>query len=96
MHWCVAEAINTAVALHQRTGSSTYDVWYQAWWNYAASHLIDHRHGSWIHQLDPQNRPTDTIWSGKPDTYHVFQATLAPRLPNYPMIATAVSRGHLR
>jgi hypothetical protein len=38
--------------------------------------------------------PNDSVWSGKPDIY-VFQATLGPRLPLYPMLATAVAEGHL-
>ena len=38
----------------------------------------DKEHGSWIHQLDKDNRPLDTVWPGKPDIYHAFQAMLIP------------------
>jgi mannose/cellobiose epimerase-like protein (N-acyl-D-glucosamine 2-epimerase family) len=95
LHWVVAEAINTAAALHRRTGQTLYANWYRHWWDYTDTNLIDHIHGSWRHQLDEANVPADTLWSGKPDLYHVLQTTLIPRLPLYPMIATAISDGHL-
>jgi mannose/cellobiose epimerase-like protein (N-acyl-D-glucosamine 2-epimerase family) len=65
------------------------------WLDDGGWYLIDHDHGSWHHQLAPDNAPNDSVWSGKPDIYHVFQATLGPRLPLYPMLATAVAEGHL-
>uniref|UniRef100_UPI0026350682 AGE family epimerase/isomerase n=1 Tax=Gryllotalpicola sp. TaxID=1932787 RepID=UPI0026350682 len=37
--------------------------------------------GSWIHQLDPTNVPSTTIWEGKPDIYHAYQAVILPMLP---------------
>lgn len=95
MHWVVAEAISAAAALYHRTGDASYASWYQTWWDYADQYLIDHRYGSWIHQLDTENQITETVWSGKPDTYHTIQATLVPRLPLFPMNATAIGEGHL-
>ena len=41
------------------------------------------------------NQPATTVWSGKPDTYHAIQATLLPRLPLTPSLASAISRGLL-
>ena len=41
------------------------------------------------------NRPSSTVWSGKPDTYHALQATLVPRLPAAPSFATALAGGRL-
>jgi hypothetical protein len=32
----------------------------------------------------------DTVWPGKPDLYHAVQATLIPRLPLAPSMATAL------
>ena len=93
MHWVAAEAINTAAALYRRTGDAEYAQWYRQWWDYAATYLIDHRHGSWHHQLDAVNQSVDTVWVGKPDLYHALQATLIPRLPLYPMMATAIADG---
>lgn len=96
MHWVVAEAVAVAAALHQRTGEDEYADWYARCWDYAERHLIDHEHGSWHHQLAADNTPTDTVWPGKADIYHAFQATLIPRLPLAPTLATAIARGLLR
>ncbi len=90
MHWVAAEGIAAAAALHAHTGDQRYADLYRTWWDYTDAHLIDHEHGSWFHQLDPANVPTDTVWPGKADLYHAFQATLIPRLPLWPMLAAAV------
>jgi mannose/cellobiose epimerase-like protein (N-acyl-D-glucosamine 2-epimerase family) len=95
MHWVAAEAINAAAALYRRTGHEDYARRYQQWWDYSDTFLIDHVNGSWRHQLDETNAPTDSVWDGKPDLYHAFQATLVPQLPLYPMIATAIDEGLL-
>lgn len=92
MHWVVAEGIGVAAALWRRTGEQRYADLYAQWWDYAADHLFDQEHGSWFHQLDAENRPADSVWSGKPDLYHAAQATLIPRLPLAPTMATAVAR----
>jgi hypothetical protein len=36
------------------------------------------------------------VWEGKPDTYHALQATLIPRLPLAPALASALAAGLLR
>jgi mannose/cellobiose epimerase-like protein (N-acyl-D-glucosamine 2-epimerase family) len=95
MHWVVAEAIGAAAALHQRTGEARYADDYARCWDYAQRYLVDHDGGSWHHQLDPSNVPTGTVWPGKADLYHAAQATLIPRLPLAPTLATALSRGLL-
>jgi mannose/cellobiose epimerase-like protein (N-acyl-D-glucosamine 2-epimerase family) len=81
MHWVVAEAIGAAAALGEVTGESSYDRWFERLWDYADRHLVDRDHGSWHHELGPDNRPAYTVWRGKPDVYHAFQATLLSRLP---------------
>lgn len=96
MHWVVCEAINTAAALYARTGQPRFADWYATWWDYADRYLIDHDHGSWHHELDAANRPAATVWPGKPDIYHAFQATLVPRLPLAPTLARALAEGRLR
>ena len=93
MHWVGAEAIGAAAALHRRTGEAHYAALYQRFWDYTARFVIDHRHGSWHHQLDPTNRPIDTVWPGKADLYHAVQATLLPRLPLAPTLSVAVASG---
>ncbi len=95
-HWVVAEAVAAAAALAQRTGEAAYEEDYARWWDYAATSLIDRERGSWHHELDSANRPAHTVWRGKPDLYHALQATLIPRLPLAPSLATAVARGLLR
>ena len=94
MHWVAAEATATAAALFQATGDDAYATWYETWWEYVANHLLDDR-GSWHHELTPTNQPSSQTWEGKPDTYHAFQATLVPRLPLSPTLATALRDGLL-
>ncbi|MGH3308219.1 MAG: AGE family epimerase/isomerase, partial [Nocardioides sp.] len=95
MHWVVAEATATAAALHAATGEPAYGAWYATWWDHIADAFIDPERGSWRHELDSKNRPSDTVWKGKPDTYHAFQATLIPRLPLTPTLAAALRDGLL-
>ena len=95
MHWVVAEATAAAAALHQATREAAYAGWYETWWEHIAARFIDQALGSWRHELDPGNQPSSVVWSGKPDTYHALQATLIPRLPLTPSLATAVRDGRL-
>ena len=96
MHWVLAEAIGAAAALHEVTGEDPYEQWYRTWWDSAARHFLDPGGGSWWHELGTDLRPSGTVWSGKPDTYHAVQATLVPRLPLAPSFATALARHGLR
>src|SRR4051794_19551958 len=93
MHWVAAEATATAAALHQVTGESSYAEWYRTWWQHIDACFRDAEHGSWHHELAPDNTPSSTTWEGKPDTYHAFQATLLPRLPLTPTLARALADG---
>jgi mannose/cellobiose epimerase-like protein (N-acyl-D-glucosamine 2-epimerase family) len=95
MHWVPAEATATAAALYTATGDVSYAGWYETWWDHLATYFIDTELGSWHHELDPTNHPSNTVWSGKPDVYHAFQATLIPRLPLTPTLATALRDGHI-
>lgn len=100
LHWVVCEAIAAAGALHQAvgqaTGEITYDASYRRYWDHAAARFLDHDGGSWWHGTDPDGTPSTTVWSGKPDVYHALQATLLPRLPLAPSLATGLARGLLR
>ena len=78
MHWTLAEGINTAAVLYRTTGNEKYAKAYETFMRYLDSCVLDHSCGSWYHQLDEQNRPKDTVWPGKPDLYHAFQAMLIP------------------
>lgn len=81
LHWVLAEGMATAWTLHQITGEQQYAQWFQEWAAHAEHFFVDSRSGSWHHELDEHNRPADTVWEGKPDVYHAYQATLLPRLP---------------
>jgi mannose/cellobiose epimerase-like protein (N-acyl-D-glucosamine 2-epimerase family) len=91
MHWVLAEGVGAAATLHRATGDPRYLQDYRTWWAYADRYLVDHRAGSWHHELDERNRPAATVWPGKPDVYHAFQATLLPLLPPAPTLATALT-----
>ena len=95
MHWVVTEALAAAATLHRVTGDPVYAICHEHWWGYAERHLLDREHGSWHHELGPDNRPGGGTWAGKPDVYHAVQATLAPRLPAYPAFARALAGGLL-
>ncbi|MFV0426012.1 MAG: AGE family epimerase/isomerase [Beutenbergiaceae bacterium] len=95
MHWVVAEALAAAAALWRDDRREYYRTWYETWWEYASQYLLDHERGSWIHELSPMNEPSTTVWGGKPDIYHAIQATLIPRLPLAPSMATALRQGRL-
>lgn len=95
MHWVVTEALAAAATLHRATGDAMYAVCHERWWAYADRYLIDREHGSWHHELGPDNLPGGGTWAGKPDVYHAFQATLVPRLPAAPGFARALAAGLL-
>jgi mannose/cellobiose epimerase-like protein (N-acyl-D-glucosamine 2-epimerase family) len=95
MHWVAAEAVAAAAALHRRTGEAAYSDLHRTWWDWIDAHLRDLDRGSWHHELDPANRPAAAVWPGKPDLYHAVQATLLPRLPLAPTLATALAHGLL-
>ncbi len=88
LHWVLTEAIGAAAVLVQRTGDPEYERWYRTFWNEAATRFIDRDRGSWVHELPVGDTPP--VWSGKPDVYHAYQATLLPQLPLAPVLAAAL------
>jgi mannose/cellobiose epimerase-like protein (N-acyl-D-glucosamine 2-epimerase family) len=95
LHWVVTEAIGAAATLHAATGDADYEAWYRRAWDFADAHLRDRVHGSWRHELTPDLQPVAGTWSGRPDIYHAFQATLIPRLPVAGSLAGALAAGGL-
>ncbi|MBE3001771.1 AGE family epimerase/isomerase [Nocardiopsis sp. HNM0947] len=87
MHWVAAEATLAAWALDRRFGEDARAGHYDRWWRYAARHHVDTEHGGWHHELDPEGRPAGGVWSGKPDTYHAYQAVLLPQGTLAPSVA---------
>ena len=90
MHWTLAEAINTSAVLFRITGDRKYADDYSAFMKYLDNTVLDHKTGSWFHQLDENNRLKGTVWPGKSDLYHAFQAMLIPYLKPDVSIARAV------
>jgi len=90
LHWVAAEAIGAAAVLAEVTGDPEYSGHYATWWDYVAQHVIDREHGSWRHQLDAANQPASSVWDGKPDLYHAYQAVLISQLPASTSMARAV------
>ncbi len=78
MHWTLAEAINTSAVLFRVTGKEKYGKDYAEFMEYLDTYVADYVNGSWLHQLDSNNKLLTTVWPGKPDIYHALQATLIP------------------
>ncbi|APC37971.1 N-acyl-D-glucosamine 2-epimerase [Nocardiopsis dassonvillei] len=93
MHWVVAEAAMAAWALGEHTGVATYADLHERWWAYADRYHVDRERGSWHHELDPDNRPAASVWPGKPDVYHAYQAALLPQIGLSASIAAALLPG---
>lgn len=78
MHWTLAEAINTSAVLYRVTGNEKYADDFAAYLEYLDEVVLDKTCGSWFHQLDEHNHLKETVWPGKSDLYHAFQAMLIP------------------
>lgn len=85
-HWVLAEAIGATATWRGLSPEPIFDERLALLLDYADRHLIDHDQGSWHHELDPDNRPSATMWSGKPDVYHALQAALLTELPLAPSL----------
>jgi len=92
MHWVAAEALAAAAALGRRTGKDEYAEWSGRISRHVRDHHVDTGHGSWWHELDEHNRPSATVWHGKPDVYHAYQALLLTRHPYAPSLPALLSR----
>ena len=90
MHWTLAEAINTSAVLYRITGDERYADDFSGYLEYLDQSVMDHRYGSWFHQLDEKNSVIDTVWPGKPDIYHAFQAMLIPYVEPSVSLASAI------
>ena len=92
MHWTLAEAINTSSVLYRVTGKEKYASEYAEFMRYLDETVRDKVNGSWFHQMDRENRVIGTVWPGKSDLYHAFQATLIPYGPTEVSVAPAVKQ----
>ncbi|MCR4694469.1 MAG: AGE family epimerase/isomerase [Pseudobutyrivibrio sp.] len=78
MHWTLAEAINSSSFLYRITGDEKYAKDYASFMKYLDEYVLDHKLGSWFHQLDEKNQLIGTVWPGKSDIYHALQSVLIP------------------
>ena len=62
---------------------------YEMYLTYFEDKVHDPVNGSWYHQLDEHNRLKGTVWPGKSDLYHAFQAMLIPNCD--PALSVALS-----
>ena len=90
MHWTLAEAINTSAVLYRVTKEERYASDYSKFMQYLDETVLDHTCGSWFHQLDENNKLKNTVWPGKSDLYHAFQAMNIPYLGCDVSIARAI------
>ena len=90
MHWTLAEAVNSSAVLYRVTGEARYAGDYAEFMKYLDETVLDHTCGSWLHQLDEKNNLKGTVWPGKSDLYHAFQAMNIPYLGCDVSIARAI------
>lgn len=95
IRWVIVEAIGTAYALYSVTGDKKYEEYYQRFWDYCRSYLMDLEGCSWWQELDENNNVSSKVWDGKQDIYHLLHCLIIPRLPITPGLAPAVAEGLL-
>ena len=92
LHWVACEAVLAADALHRRTGEERFAAASARWWGEIDRYFLDREGGGWWQELGPDMTPATSMWPGKPDLYHSYQALLLPSLPLSPTAATALAR----
>lgn len=76
-HWTISEAIGGAVAMLGQTDEPRYQALFDASWDYAWTHQIDHERGGWYPALTRQGQRKEVEFArGKPDFYHPLGACL--------------------
>jgi sulfoquinovose isomerase len=87
LFWVMAEAVLAADAVARRHTDDTAAALRRTWWAAIDRYFVDRINGSWWHELDASGIPAHQVWTGKPDVYHAYQATL---MPDYPLGPTTV------
>ncbi|SMB78115.1 sulfoquinovose isomerase [Pasteurella testudinis DSM 23072] len=95
IRWVIVEAIGTAYALYTVTNDSRYEEYYQRFWDYCRTYLMDYEECSWWQELDANNQISSKVWDGKQDIYHLMHCLIIPRLPLTPGLAPALAQGLL-
>ncbi|WP_392560765.1 AGE family epimerase/isomerase [Orbus mooreae] len=95
IRWVIVEAMGTAYALYEVTKEAKYEEYYQSFWDYCRTYLMDYETGSWWQELDTNNKVSNKVWDGKQDIYHLLHCLVIPRLPLTPGLAPALAAGLL-
>lgn len=74
--WVQAESFAAAAMLYQQTGEQKYLDAYNALWDYAWQHFVDHEHGAWFRVLYRDNRKysNEKSAAGAKCDYHTLGA----------------------
>ncbi len=80
--WPMCEAAGAAHFINQHLPSDPFfEDSYRLIWSTIANRFIDHRNGGWHEELTEDLVPAHTLFPGKGDIYHAFQACLIPLYP---------------
>ncbi len=81
LFWVTAEGVLAADAMGRRMGGDLERAAVSRLWAEVDRYWCDRERGAWHSELAPDGTPASTVWSGKPDAYHAYQACLFPDLP---------------
>jgi mannose/cellobiose epimerase-like protein (N-acyl-D-glucosamine 2-epimerase family) len=80
--WPMCEAAGAAHFINQHLPADPfYEDSYRLIWSTIANRFIDHKNGGWHEELTEDLVPAHTLFPGKGDIYHAFQACLIPLFP---------------
>ncbi|MDE1158242.1 MAG: AGE family epimerase/isomerase [Neorhizobium sp.] len=80
--WPMCEAAGAAHFINQHLpADGFFEDSYRLIWSTIANRFIDHKNGGWHEELTEDLVPAHTLFPGKGDIYHAFQACLIPLYP---------------
>ena len=79
--WPMCEAAGAAHFLNHHVPNSFHEESYRKIWSTIAAHFIDRDNGGWFEETTEDLKPANTLFPGKGDIYHAFQACLIPLFP---------------
>lgn len=81
LHWVACEALAAASSINSWSLGSSSDASETVWSSYLFDAFRDSKLGGWHHELDPHGVPSELMFQGKPDAYHLMHGMLIPQLP---------------
>jgi sulfoquinovose isomerase len=79
--WPMCEAAGAAHFLNAHVPSHFHENSYRDIWSVIGQAFLDRDHGGWHEELTEDLQPATTLFPGKGDIYHAFQACLIPLFP---------------